>query len=196
MGVPVEVTAPATEPVTLPEVKAQATIDFASDDALLLDLIAAARADVEEFLRRQLITATYDLSLDSFADDGRIIRDGVIHLPLPPLLSVVSITYTDTAGSSIVLDSSKYDVDVTALVGRIAPSFGNVWPATRAEMNAVVIRFSCGYGTADDLPKNIKQGLLMHIADLYEHRESQSEILLRENRAAGSLLWRARVLEA
>ena len=52
-------------------------------------------------------------------------------------------------------------------------AYGKSWPATRDQLNAVTIRFVCGYGaSAADLPPFLVQGLLIDIASLFAHRES------------------------
>ncbi len=161
------ITAPAAEPVTLAEAKLHLKVDGADDDALITTLVTAARRFAERFSRRALVTQTWDLVLDAFPAD-----DGAIFVPRPQLQSVTSITYIDGAGSSQVLAASKYKVDIASQPGRIAPAFGQSWPATRAEMTAVTARFVAGYGAASDVPESIKQAILLLLAHWYENREA------------------------
>ena len=58
------VTPPATEPVTLAELKAWAKIDTDADDALITSLLAAARQAAEDYTRRSFITQSWRLTLD------------------------------------------------------------------------------------------------------------------------------------
>jgi len=60
------VTPPAVEPVTLDEAKAHLRLDSNEDDTYVSALIAAARERVELFLRRALITQTFEFTLDGF----------------------------------------------------------------------------------------------------------------------------------
>ena len=69
------VSAPATEPVSLAEVKSYLRIDGTADDAVLTILIASARRSAEEYTKRAFITQTWQLTLDRF---GRA-RDHLVH---------------------------------------------------------------------------------------------------------------------
>ncbi len=160
------ITAPAAEPVTLAEAKDHLRLASADDNGYVTALITVAREQVEAFTRRALVTQTWDLSLDAFP--------AVIEVPLPPLQSVGSVTYVDDAGTTQTLDASKYTVDAASQPGRIVPAWGETWPATRAVPNAVTVRFTAGYGDAgSDVPRPIRQAMLVAIADLYEHREDR-----------------------
>lgn len=77
------------------------------------------------------------------------------------------------------LSPRLYQVDVKTDPGRIAPAYGQVWPQTRCEtLNAVTIRFVCGYGLAAAVPKTIKQAMLLMIGHWFEHREEVSDFEL------------------
>lgn len=164
---------PIAEPLTLAEAKRQVRrVEVNDDDAYLEHtLIPAVRERFEQATRRQGITATWDLRLDhGFPCE--------IVLPLPPLQSVVSITYVDTAGVTQTLATSQYQVDVPrgprAARGRIRPAHGVIWPVTRCQMNAVTVRFVAGYGNADTaIPPRLKMAMLLDLGTLYENREDQ-----------------------
>lgn len=143
-----------------------------AEDGLVLSYIGAARVNAEQFTNRQLITAVYELQLDSFPCHCQWIE-----LPLPPLQEVVSVKYLDTSGVEQTWDPANYIVDAPAgevcKPGRVALAYTIVWPSTYPVMNAVKIRYTCGYGdTPANIPEGIKNGLRMHVADYYEHRNS------------------------
>lgn len=160
------ITAPATEPVTSTEAKSQLRVDTTADDTLIGTLITAARAHVENHLRRALITQTWELVLDAFPV-GNTLR-----LPLPPLVSVTSIKYTDEDGNEGTFSSSAYEVDTDSTVGRVRLKSGETWPSeTLAAVNGVRVRYVAGYGAASAVPQPIKQAILLLIGTLYENRE-------------------------
>lgn len=166
------VTAPAEEPVTTAEAKSHLRVEHSADDSLIDSLIVAARERVEAFTWRALVTQTWDMVMDDFPP-----RSDIPIVPMkPPLQSVTSITYTDSAGESQTWDSSKYFVDAPsgpfAPHGRIVPASGEAYPDTTDEINAVTVKFDAGYGAAADVPEAIKRALLMLVGHLYEHRES------------------------
>ena len=160
--------APTIDPVSLAEQKAQCRVDHTDDDAYLLDLIAAATDSCEGFTGRQLIHATYTLKLDGFPANDEI------ELPRPPLSSVTSITYIDTAGTSQTVAAADYQTDSSAYVGRIMPAYNAYWPATRDQQyNTVTVTFVAGYGaTAATVPIRLRQGIKAFVGTLYEHRET------------------------
>jgi len=159
------VTKPTVRPLLLEQVKDHLHITADSELAYLDQLISLATGWVETFTGRALITQTWDLVMDYFPAEIRV--------PMSKLQSVTSITYTDTAGVSQTLLSSLYQVDATGdWPGRIRPAYGQSWPSTRAEMNAVTVRFIAGFGGSwNDVPDEIRQGMLILIGDMYSRRE-------------------------
>lgn len=158
------VTAPEAEPVSLAEAKAHLRVTSADEETLISALIVAAREHCEAWTHRRFVTQTWDLVLDCFPGWS-------LEFPNAPLQSVTSVTYVDTAGATQTLDSSEYLVDAQTDPGRIAPAYGLHWPATRDQMNAVTIRFACGYGAAAAVPSAIKAAMLLIVGHLFENRE-------------------------
>lgn len=168
-----EITPPGVEPVTVDEAIEQLRedSDLAQTDRISM-LITAARVLIELYLRRALISTEFTLTLDEFGD-----LDAVIELPLSRVISVDEIRYVDDSGDVQVLDSADYQVDLISLVCRVAPSYGNQWPSTREQMNAVAIDFTAGYGTAaDDVPTPIKQAILFLVEHWYENGEIDEKL--------------------
>jgi len=161
-------TGPTSEPVTVAEAKAQAVIEGTTDDDLIARFVSVAREQLEDETGRALMTQTWVLTLDSFPDED------VIYLPRPPLASVTSIAYVDTAGSSQTWSSDEYDVDATSDVrkGRVTPAYGYSWPSTRDQAGAVTITYVAGYGAAGDVPEQLKQAIVLLVSAMYEHREA------------------------
>src|SRR5690349_16359269 len=80
------ITPPVGEPVTLADAKAHLKIDTSDDDALIGQLITAARARVEWHTGRALMTQSWILWLDRWPDDG------IVAIPLAPLAAVTAVT--------------------------------------------------------------------------------------------------------
>ena len=182
--------APTVEPLTSAETKLHLRVEITEDDALIGNLIKAARQYAEEYTRRQLITATWKLYLDEFPD--------VITLFRPPLQTTgTSIQYVDDNGITQTLAASVYQIDTTSVLPRIRPAYGQSWPSTRPIMNAVITTYKNGYGdAATSVPEPIRQALRLLVGHWYENRESVSGVRLEiVPHAVELLLWPYRVLE-
>lgn len=160
-------TAPAAEPVSLTEAKAQLRVDFTDDDDLIDAVITAARETAELVTRRAFINQTWDLYLDAFPGEGRI------DLPLPPLVSVTGVYYTPVDSSEATFAAAGYVVDDKGEPGGVVLKDGYSWPADElAIVNGVRIRFVCGYGAAATyVPTRYRQAIKLLIGHFYENRE-------------------------
>ena len=163
----VRTVAPAAEPVSLAEAKAQCRIDSTDENDLLTALIAAARTHLEEILWRACVTQTWRLTLLGFPICG-----GPLFAPRCPLQSVTSIAYLDAAGESRTLDAGDYVVDEAAEPGTIEPAYGLSWPVTRDHPAAVTVTFVAGFGDADDVPADLRHAMKLLIGHFNENREA------------------------
>lgn len=162
-------------------------------DVELSALIQTAREYAETVTRRALIEQSWTLTLDTFP------AGDTIEIPRPPLISVESITYLDTAGASQTYAAANYSVDTTGLVGRIVLDYGLSWPSTQSARNAVTIAFTAGYGDeASDVPASIRHAMKLMVGHWYAHREAVNvgNIVTPMPMAVDALLWTQRVLEA
>lgn len=155
------------EPITVAEAKASPSlrVAVATDDTDIGTLITTARDMAETITRRAFITQTWELVLDGFPTGG-------IVLPLPPLQSVASIKYIDDNGDQQTLDALLYAVDTDSEPGLVVPAYGESWPSTRDEVNAVRVRFVAGYGAAADVPAAIKTWIKMRAGTLYDNPQA------------------------
>ncbi len=182
---------PVLEPITTAEAKTHLRVDLSDEDEYIDTLIVTSRQFAENHTRRQLITATWQLTLDWFPC--------VIELRRPPIQSVTSITYVDTDGDTQTLDSSLYRVDVTGVTGCITPAFGESWPSTRAITSAVTVTYVAGYGDAgSDVPAAFKHAIKLLLAHYHENREESisGTIITTIPVAAARLLDHYRIMEA
>lgn len=195
------VTAATTDPVSLDEAKSHLRVDSddTTQDQEIKRQISAATRRIQQEARRQLVTATYRLSLDSFygrlqwwgADlfrvpnpreyqggspfGSQIYPYNVITLPLPPLQSITTVAYTDTSGNSQTLtQTTDFLVDTDSEPGRITPAYGKVWPTPRAIPNAVAVTFVCGYGAASAVPASFREAILKLTEEYYRGRGDSS----------------------
>lgn len=143
---------PASEPLTLSETKLFLRVDGATDDTLITDLITAARQMAEQHLHRSLITQTLKLSLDNSLPER-------VRLPHGPVQSLSSIIMFARDGSQTVLDPENYYLAAEKeLLHVCVPVLGH----------RIEITYVAGYGAVSDIPESIRQGMLLHIAALYD----------------------------
>lgn len=150
---------PTTTPVTLAEAKADLQVIQSSDDGKIQAAVDAAvshLSGVNGTLGRALAKQTFELTLDRFPCSR-------LSLPLPPLASVESVKYVDTANVLQTLAPSAYVVDTQSEPGGLLPVAG--WPATAPTWGAVTIAFTAGYDTT---PAAIKAAALLLVRDLYD----------------------------
>lgn len=158
-------TPPATEPVTLAEVKAHLAIIGDADDTLLTRLISSAVASfdgAEGRLGRCLITQEWRFDIAGAFAPG-------IVLPMPPVISVDEITYLDSAGATQTLDPAAYFA-----AGLGSSHAATVFPTTRwPSAQSVSVSFTAGFGDADDVPEDIRDAILAVIGARFAWRESE-----------------------
>lgn len=157
-------TPPASEPITLAELKAQCRVDTTDEDTLLGLLIQAARAKAENYIGGSLITQTWEQTLDAFPE-------AEVELLRPPVTAITSVTYVDALGVTQTLSNTLYTLDASTFPGWLLPAFDTPWPDTRDQANAVTIRYASGYANAAAIPGDVRAWLLMTAAFLYTQRE-------------------------
>jgi uncharacterized phiE125 gp8 family phage protein len=160
---------PAEEPLTLEEAKAQCRIDGLDEDTYLTGLILQARRWCEKYDRRAYVTQGLEMWLDAWPGDG------VIRPERPPLQSVTSIVYYDANDNAATLSASAYIVDAISQPGRIVLRTGSSWPtATLRAANGICVTYLAGYGTAVDVPEEVKGAMKLLIGHWYENREDST----------------------
>jgi uncharacterized phiE125 gp8 family phage protein len=173
------VTGPTVEPVTLSEAKAQARISDNNSDGVIAGHITTAREEAESYMGRGILTQTWKLVLDAFAN--------VIPLPMAaPLQSVTSVQYYDADGTLQTLATSYYSVDTVARPGRVVLKPDQSWPSVQSDKRdgAVIITYVVGWTTAALVPERIKQGIKQYVAYLDLNRDGLEARALEAEQAA------------
>jgi uncharacterized phiE125 gp8 family phage protein len=158
-------TPPALEPLTLAEVKAHLRVVHADDDDFIAKLIVAARRQVEARTALRLLSQVWRITLDCWPDDG------IVLLPLTPVMSVDDVKVFSADDISAGIDPSHYFVDVAALPPRLAFRQSRVPPQPGRIINGIEITLTAGFGaTAAAVPQELKQAMLLMIASWFAHR--------------------------
>jgi len=152
-------TEPTVEPITLAEAKIHLRVDGTAEDAYITTLIKTARAACEHRIQRTVPSTGLTLTLDKFPS--------AIKLEGPPIVSVASLVYIDTAGVSQTLNPADYIVDTISEPGFIVPAPDKAWPATQDRINAVNVVYTAGYTS---VPEPLVAWMQLAIGDMYDNR--------------------------
>ena len=149
------IVAPTTPVLTLIEAKDHLRVTHSDEDLNILSLVDEATAQLDGWqgvLGMALEAQTWEWTLDGFPAGG-------LCIPLGPVVSVVSIKYTDTDGAEQTVPAADYETHQE----RIRPASG--WPATDRSFGAVRVQFVAGKGT----PANIKRAAKLLIGHWYDN---------------------------
>lgn len=151
---------PATEPLSLQEVKKALRVDSSSEDKHIIGLIKASRIMAEEYLKRSLITQTWQLQYDLYAPS-------VVVLPKGPVQQVSFVKIISRDWSEKTLDANTYYLNAgkEQLIFDAAP-IGQI----------VQIQYITGFGGEADVPETVKQGMLNHVLNMYENKSNDKTL--------------------
>lgn len=152
---------PEVLPVTVSQLKQWLREDLDDQDSLIETLIQDAVDYIEgpDGIGVAMSPQTWEMSLDAFPH--------VIRIPLSPVMSVKSITYTDEEG--LPQEVTDFQADTVSKPARLMPEHGKRWPQTQRSLNAVVVEFKAGY---DRVPGDLLRAVALLVAHWYEHREA------------------------
>jgi uncharacterized phiE125 gp8 family phage protein len=123
--------------------------------------IAAATEEAEQYMGRGLLTQSYTLVLDWFANE--------VELPMAaPLQSVTSVKYYDDDGTQQTLATTYYDTDTVSRPGKVVLKPAQSWPSVQSERRngRVEIIYVVGWTSPELIPERIKQGIRQYVAYL------------------------------
>jgi uncharacterized phiE125 gp8 family phage protein len=159
--------APTLTPITLDEAKAQCAVSGMDDhDAYIASLIERATDVIGKRIGRQVMSATWTLTLDGFSDE--------IVIDVIPVSGITSVAYTDVDGDSQTWTAAYYQTDLSTNDGcaRIKPAYGYTWPLTRADVyGSVVVTFTAGYTTQAAVPLGLKHAVAFLVGHWFANRE-------------------------
>lgn len=176
---------PAAEPVTVAEVKARLRItNFTGDDSVIAQNITAARLAAEKWMHRSLVSKSYAVFFDRFPWPNEPIR-----VPMPPLLSVTAIKYTDPTGVLQTWPANEYMVSTVNVPGLVFPNptiAGNTYPATLLAPGMVEVDITSGPDPNPSNPGQILElldayeGVRQLAVHIYEHPEAVTSDVIKE----------------
>lgn len=147
-------------PISLEEVKNFLKVDFEDDDELIAKLIKTATNQCETYIDKTLILKTYIYSIYGLKEES-------VFLPYPPVISVDKVEVVKT---SITREKEEFTDYCFDSVGGIV-NFKNK-PASFYRID--ITYTAC----VDSINDELIQGILIHIARMYEDRSGYSPMPL------------------
>lgn len=160
---------PAAEPLDLADAKRWCRVDIDDDDALLTDLIPAARFLAEKQAGVSLVTRRLQLQFDFPPNLANPIR-----LPFGPVQAVESIQYFQ-GGALLNWDPSLWGQQ-PGRWGSVGPAPGGLWPLADDRPGAYRVTYRAGFGdTVAAVPPAVlstfRLALRLIVGAFYENRE-------------------------
>ena len=159
-----QITTAGNQAISTADGKQQLRADYAADadEAEIDNMIKAATLQVEAYTSRKCMPTVMEFYLTDFPNGG-------IVLPFSPVSAVTSIKYYDGDNAEQTWGTGNYYYSLYEEPCRIryVASAPGVYPY---RFNAVTVTFTCGYLTADAIPKSLRQAILVKMADFYETR--------------------------
>lgn len=152
-------------PVTLTEAKSHLKVDTTADDTYIESIIKAATQLSEEYTNRFFINTTIDQTCSSFAELQTLFKSKVNN--------VQYVKYYDADNTLQTLSATVYDTQLNYEPAQIQLADGKSFPDITKRNDAVICRYTVGYGSAaSDVPEIIKQAILLTIGNFYQNRNS------------------------
>jgi len=159
------ITPASTYPVSLTEAKSHLKVDTTADDTYITSIIKAATQLSEEYTNRFFINTVIDQTCSDFAQLQTLFKSKVS--------AVAHVKYYDNDNSLQTLSASIYDTQLQYEPSQIQLAENQSFPSITKRNDAVVARYTVGYGSAaSDVPEIIKQAILLTIGNFYQNRNS------------------------
>jgi uncharacterized phiE125 gp8 family phage protein len=152
---------PIAEPLSLAETKSHLRISHSDDDTYISTLINSARQNVELRYDLCLMAQSWSVFCDRWPEDG------IFHLPLYPISSIVDLKIYGDDDIAATIDPAHYMLDVASRPSRLVLRRGRSFPQPGRRVNGLEIKIIAGFAA---VPAVIKQALLIIIADFFASR--------------------------
>lgn len=164
---PLLIGAPATEPVSLAEMKSWLREDGSDEDQLIQALIVAARMTLEAYTRRFFVTQSWRLVFDAWPR-------GTLSIPFAPFQTISVIRVINADGVARILAPISYRAPPASDGGRLV--FTSAPPAPDRSADGIEIDFVVGYGAgASETPEPLRRAIMMLAAHWREKRGDDAD---------------------
>lgn len=172
----VTTTAPTGAAVSLAQALVQCG-QSADPDGVIARLVAAHTGFVEKYCGIFTARQTVAVKCDDFGSFER--------LPIAPVASIASISYTDVAGDVQTIPSSVYEPRLDGLLSSIVLKFGQSWPATQ-HGSRIAVSAIAGFETA---PPEIVSAILLRVGKAFSTGRVDPTLKSRAVTGVGAREW-------
>lgn len=155
------------EPLSLADAKAFARIGGNHDDSLISQLIAAARARIEQMTGLALMARSLRLALREWPLG--VLDKGGLSLPQRPAISLIAVRLTDGETEEDVTTCFELETGIAPRL-TLAPGQGWVWP--RSIHQWIEIDWQAGFASAEAVPDDLVHALKIVVAHEFENRDA------------------------
>ena len=142
----IQLTNPASEPLTLALAKVHLAIGHTDDDALITKDIKAARILAEKHTNRIFGSRSFLVQYTCWP------KNGCIHLPIEPATAITQMRYKDTDGVTQIVASSNYKTWLNHSPPLLKMVTGYTFPTFSIDEPAPLeIEFVAGESTTEEL---------------------------------------------
>ncbi len=159
---------PVVEPVSLAEAKAHLRVTHVDDDGTISTLIVSARRRVEVKTGLRLITQGWSQFMDFWPCGG------VVDLDVNPVSAVSDIIVYGDLDAPSTVDPAHYFLDAASNPPRVVFRQGRNPSPPGRRGKGIEVRLTAGFGLAAAVPADLKQAVLLLVADAYAHRGDDS----------------------
>ena len=156
---------PATEPISLAEAKAHLRLTPSDDDAYITKLIKTARQSIEAQTGLGLISQGWSVFLDNWPEQG------VIELPLAPVLDIADIKVYGDDDTFAIIDPAHYYEDKVSRPARIILRGSRSWAAPGRVANGIEILLTIGFTS---VPEPLREAILQLVGHWHETRGDET----------------------
>lgn len=167
---PYQVTsAPAAEPLTASDIREDYLhIDTSAEDNYINALIKTVTDYYERQFDKAIVSQEITETFDHF-------NCGKLELTVSPVISVDSLTYIASDGSSTPLTEGTHFYVTKSNIGCRITLDGSTSVSLKDRPDAITVVYTAGYST---IPENIKHSISEKVARMYYMREENMEMAL------------------
>ena len=154
--------------LTTAEAKQHLRVANSADDSYIDNLIFAATKMAESYCNIQIMKASCVQIADCWEDTFELYQSPVQN---SGEISVESIKYYDGDNVLQTWAVTNYIVDNSYTPARIGIAPDKTYPTITRRLNSIEIKYGSGYENSNEVPKLLKQAILILVGQWYENRQ-------------------------